>query len=66
MICSGSGPPRTPVSSASIPASWSAVSSKSKTSKAYHAKYDRHGPAIVGTVTGAHAVGETLRLNLGS
>jgi hypothetical protein len=29
---------------------------------AYHAKYDRHGPAIVGTVTGAHAVGETLRL----
>jgi hypothetical protein len=29
---------------------------------AYHAKYDRHGPAIVGTVTGPHAVGETLRL----
>lgn len=29
---------------------------------AYHAKYDRHGPQIVGTVTGPHAVGETLRL----
>ncbi|SDU73832.1 DUF2255 family protein [Jiangella alkaliphila] len=29
--------------------------------EAYHAKYDRHGPAIVGTVTGPHAVGETLR-----
>lgn len=29
---------------------------------AYHAKYDRHGPAIVGSVTGSHAVGETFRL----
>jgi hypothetical protein len=29
---------------------------------AYHAKYDRYGPRIVGSVTGAHAVGETLRL----
>ena len=29
---------------------------------AYHDKYDRHGPAIVGSVTGPHAVGETLRL----
>ncbi|WP_116953208.1 DUF2255 family protein [Jiangella endophytica] len=29
---------------------------------AYHAKYDRHGPAIVATVTGGHAVGETIRL----
>ncbi|WP_125776069.1 DUF2255 family protein [Antribacter gilvus] len=29
---------------------------------AYHAKYDRYGPAIVGTVTGPHAVGETLRV----
>lgn len=29
---------------------------------AYHAKYDRYGQGIVGTVTGAHAVGETLRL----
>jgi hypothetical protein len=29
---------------------------------AYHAKYDRHGPAIVGTVTGPHTVGETFRL----
>ena len=33
VICSGSGPPRTPVSRASIAASWSAVSSKSKRSK---------------------------------
>jgi hypothetical protein len=29
---------------------------------AYHAKYDRHGPAIVGTVTGARAAPLTLRL----
>ena len=33
VMLSGSGPPRTPVSSASIAASSSAVSSKSKTSK---------------------------------
>jgi hypothetical protein len=29
---------------------------------AYHAKYDRYGQQIVGTVTGPHAVGETFRL----
>jgi hypothetical protein len=29
---------------------------------AYHAKYDRYGPQIVGSVTGPHAVGETFRL----
>jgi hypothetical protein len=29
---------------------------------AYHAKYDRYGPQIVGTVTGAHAAPLTLRL----
>lgn len=29
---------------------------------AYHAKYDRHGPAIVGTVVSAEAVRSTLRL----
>ncbi|HSK54020.1 MAG TPA: DUF2255 family protein [Jiangellales bacterium] len=29
---------------------------------AYHAKYDRYGPRIVGSVTGSHAVGETFRL----
>jgi hypothetical protein len=29
---------------------------------AYHAKYDRYGPQIVGTVTGAHAAPGTLRL----
>jgi hypothetical protein len=29
---------------------------------AYHAKYDRYGPQIVGTVTGAHAAPTTLRL----
>jgi hypothetical protein len=29
---------------------------------AYHAKYDSHGPAIVGTVVGAEARGVTLRL----
>ena len=29
---------------------------------AYHAKYDRHGPAIVGTVVSAEAARSTLRL----
>jgi hypothetical protein len=29
---------------------------------AYHAKYDRYGPQIVGTVTGPHATPVTLRL----
>jgi len=29
---------------------------------AYHAKYDRYGQQIVGTVTGAHAAPVTLRL----
>jgi hypothetical protein len=29
---------------------------------AYHAKYDRYGPSIVGTVTSAEAVKSTLRL----
>jgi len=30
---------------------------------AYHAKYDRYGPAIVGTVTGADAAATTFRLS---
>jgi hypothetical protein len=30
---------------------------------AYHAKYDRYGPRIVGTVTGPHAAAVTLRLD---
>ena len=29
---------------------------------AYHAKYDRYGPQIVGTVVGSHAAPGTLRL----
>jgi hypothetical protein len=29
---------------------------------AYHSKYDRHGPAIVGTVVGEKAVPVTIRL----
>jgi hypothetical protein len=29
---------------------------------AYHAKYDRYGPAIVATVVGPHAVAVTLML----
>jgi hypothetical protein len=29
---------------------------------AYHAKYDRYGPSIVGTVVSAQAVASTLRL----
>lgn len=30
---------------------------------AYHAKYDRYGPAIVGSVTGDHSTQTTLRLD---
>ncbi len=30
---------------------------------AYHTKYDRYGPQIVGTVTGPHAAAVTLRLD---
>lgn len=30
--------------------------------RAYHSKYDRHGPAIVGTVVGAKAAPVTIRL----
>jgi hypothetical protein len=30
--------------------------------QAYHAKYDRYGPAIVGTVVGEQVVTTTLRL----
>jgi hypothetical protein len=30
---------------------------------AYHAKYDRYGPAIVGSVIGDHATHTTLRLD---
>jgi hypothetical protein len=30
--------------------------------QAYHAKYDRYGPAIVGAVTGARAAPVTIRL----
>jgi hypothetical protein len=30
--------------------------------RAYHAKYDRYGPAIVGSVTGADAAPVTIRL----
>src|SRR4051794_32152266 len=29
---------------------------------AYHAKYDRYGPRIVGSVVGPHAAGVTIRL----
>jgi hypothetical protein len=31
-------------------------------SAAYHAKYDRHGPQIVGSVVGQHAAAVTVRL----
>jgi hypothetical protein len=30
---------------------------------AYHAKYDRYGPQIVGSVVGSHAIAGTLRLD---
>jgi hypothetical protein len=30
--------------------------------RAYHAKYDRYGPQLVGSVVGEHAAPGTLRL----
>ncbi len=38
------------------------AATQSAVDAAYHAKYDRYGPQIVGTVTGAHAAPVTLRL----
>jgi hypothetical protein len=38
------------------------VATQGAVDAAYHAKYDRYGPQIVGTVTGPHAAPVTLRL----
>jgi hypothetical protein len=38
------------------------AATQSAVDAAYRAKYDRYGPQIVGTVTGAHAAPVTLRL----
>jgi hypothetical protein len=45
-----------------IPASELDAITQAAIDAAYHAKYDRYGPQIVGTVTGAHAAPTTLRL----
>ncbi|MFI5890054.1 DUF2255 family protein [Actinoplanes sp. NPDC051513] len=39
-----------------------AVSAGADIDRAYHGKYDRYGPAIVGTVTGPDAATVTIRL----
>jgi len=44
------------------PASELDAATQTAVDAAYHAKYDRYGPQIVGTVTGAHAMPVTLRL----
>jgi len=44
------------------PASELDAATQTAVDAAYHAKYDRYGPQIVGTVTGAHAAPVTLRL----
>jgi hypothetical protein len=44
------------------PASEIAANTQAAIDAAYHAKYDRYSPQIVGTVTGAHAAPVTLRL----
>ena len=55
----------------SAPAAWSATSAFEEPdhaidgadlSRAYHAKYDRYGPAIVGTVVSPDAEQSTLRV----
>ncbi len=45
------------------PVGESCAATLSAVDAAYHAKYDRYGPQIVGTVTGAHAAPVTLRLD---
>jgi hypothetical protein len=44
------------------PASELDTATQAAVDAAYHAKYDRYGPQIVGTVTGTHAAPTTLRL----
>ena len=44
------------------PASELDAATQAAVDAAYHAKYDRYGPQIVGTVTGPHAAPVTLRL----
>jgi hypothetical protein len=44
------------------PASELDAATQAAVDAAYHAKYDRYGPQILGTVTGAHAAPVTLRL----
>ena len=44
------------------PASELDANTQAAVDAAYHAKYDRYGPQIVGTVTGPHAAPVTLRL----
>ena len=44
------------------PASELDAATQAAVDAAYHAKYDRYGQQIVGTVTGAHAAPVTLRL----
>jgi len=44
------------------PASELDAATQAAVDAAYHAKYDRYGPQIVGTVTGARAAPVTLRL----
>jgi hypothetical protein len=44
------------------PASELDAATQAAVDAAYHAKYDRYGPQIVGTVTGAHTAPVTLRL----
>jgi hypothetical protein len=46
-----------------IPAGELDAATQAAIDAAYHAKYDRYGPQIVGTVTGAHAAPVTLRLS---
>jgi hypothetical protein len=45
-----------------MPASELDAGTQAAVDAAYHAKYDRYGPQIVGTVTGPHAAPGTFRL----
>jgi hypothetical protein len=65
-IASGTGRIRVPGLERDVtfaPASELDASTLEAVDAAYHAKYDRYGPQIVGTVTGPKAAPVTLRLD---
>jgi len=61
-VASGAGRLRTPGAERDVAFEQPGDQVNADVDAAYHAKYDRYGPAIVGTVVGGTAGGLTLRL----